>query len=216
MAYRKKSLFFLSYFIHLDQKSGESGAFYSKHWEKLPEHLQNMGFQLNWVHLFLTSPGVPDAQTATVWLNRFQKDSEKQGSHALLDQYLDLQLIGQVMQFWVRVVFFYTYTLRKQSEDLCQKEHGWLWPIFTKDWEDSWIGPVAMQNILWLHLFDKMLRSLPQQQVGLYLMENQGWERIFLYFWRKHAHGNNHWSTSFHHSLLGFALFRHPHRKDTF
>ena len=58
-----------------------------------------------------------------------------------------------------------------------------------KDWEDSWMGPVAMQNILWLHLFDKMLRSLPQQQVGLYLMENQGWERISLYFWHKHAHG---------------------------
>ena len=48
--------------------------------------------------------------------------------------------------------------------------------------EDSWMGPVAMQNILWLHLFDKMLRSLPQQQVGLYLMENQGWERIFYTF----------------------------------
>ena len=35
-----------------------------------------MGFQLNWVHLFLTSPVVPNAQTATVWLNRFQQDSE--------------------------------------------------------------------------------------------------------------------------------------------
>ena len=139
-----------------------------------------MGFQLNWVHLFLTSPVVPNAQTATVWLNRFQQDSEKQGFHTLLDQYLDPQMIGQVMQFWVRVVLFYTYTLRKQSEDLCQKEHGWLWPIFTKDWEDSWMGPVAMQNILWLHLFDKM-PSLPQQQVGLYLMENQGWERIILW-----------------------------------
>ena len=95
-ATKKKSLFFLSYFIHLDQKAGESGAFYSKQWEKLPEHLQTMGFQLNWVHLFLTIPVVPNAQTATVWLNRFQQDSEKQGFHTLLDQYLDPQMIGQV------------------------------------------------------------------------------------------------------------------------
>ena len=56
MAHQKKISLFLSYFIHLDQKAGESGAFYSKQWEKLPEHLQTMGFQLNWVHLFLTSP----------------------------------------------------------------------------------------------------------------------------------------------------------------
>ena len=152
----------------------------------------------------------------TVWLNRFQQDSEKQGFHTLLDQYLDPQMIGQVMQFWVRVVLFYTYTLRKQSEDLCQKEHGWLWPIFTKDWEDSWMGPVAMQNILWLHLIDKMLMSLPQQQVGLYLMENQGWERIFFILLAQACSWNTHWSTAFHHSVLGFTLFRHSYRKDTF
>ena len=35
----ENTLFIFSYFIHLDKKEAESGHFYSKQWEKLPQHL---------------------------------------------------------------------------------------------------------------------------------------------------------------------------------
>ena len=185
----ENTLFIFSYFIHLDKKEAESGHFYSKQWEKLPQHLVASGFQLNWCHLFLTSSIVPNAQTAIKWLRRFHKDSEQQGTHALLDQYLDWKVVVRVLVCWICAVSFYLRHLRYKPHDLAQLDCSWLWPVFEKDWEDSWVGPVSIQNILWSHLFDKMLGSLPRQRLGLYLMENQGWERIFLHFWRKHGHG---------------------------
>ena len=51
------------------------------------------------------------------------------------------------------------------------------------------IGITAMKNILWIHLFDKLLSGVPHQEQGFYVCENQGWERAFLYAWRKYEHG---------------------------
>ena len=85
----ENSLFFFSYFIHLDPKSGASAQFYSKQWEQLPKKLQAQGYRLNWIHLFLTSPLVPDVNVGRKWIEAFENDSLQQGHHALLDQYLD-------------------------------------------------------------------------------------------------------------------------------
>ncbi len=50
-------------------------------------------------------------------------------------------------------------------------------------------GPVAINNLLWIELFDEALHDLPHQKKGLYLCENQAWERALIHAWRKHGHG---------------------------
>jgi surface carbohydrate biosynthesis protein (TIGR04326 family) len=61
------------------------------------------------------------------------------------------------------------------------------------------------------YLFDKAIGSLPHQKTGLYLMENQGWERIFIKAWRKYGHGRligvahsiiSYWDLRYHESDL--------------
>ena len=183
----KNSVFFFSYFIHLDPKSGATGEFYSRQWEQLPKKLQGQGYRLNWLHLFLTSPVIPDVQVGRSWISNFESDPVQQGHHALWDRYLDWVIVARVVQDWCLSICFYI-TAGKYLYQHLPEDKGWIWPILRIDWKDTWIGPVAVQNLLWIHLFDKALESLPQQRLGLYLQENQGWERVFLYFWRKHKH----------------------------
>lgn len=185
----KNSIFFFSYFIHLDPKAGMSGNFYSKQWEQLPTKLQPQGYQLNWIHLFLTSPVIPNSQVGRRWIENFARDPRQQGMHALLDQYLDFSIILKVLRDWLHSAWFYLITGKQISHRVRIDEDDWLWPVLWKDWEDSWVGPVAIQNLLWVHLLDKALGTLPHQALGFYLQENQGWERIFLHYWRKHSHG---------------------------
>src|SRR6266513_2814318 len=64
-----------------------------------------------------------------------------------------------------------------------------LWPVLRGDWSDSMRGPAAVNNLLMIELFDEVLRSMPHQATGLYLCENQGWERAMIHAWRKHRHG---------------------------
>jgi surface carbohydrate biosynthesis protein (TIGR04326 family) len=64
-----------------------------------------------------------------------------------------------------------------------------LWPLMRGDWYSSLRGPGAISSLLWLELFDLAMRDLPRQSKGLYLCENQAWERALIHSWRKHGHG---------------------------
>jgi len=50
-------------------------------------------------------------------------------------------------------------------------------------------GPASFNNLLWLDVCDRAMADLPRQERGLYLCENQAWERAFIHAWRKHGHG---------------------------
>ena len=183
------AVFVFSYFAHLDKESCESGKFYSRQWEVLPELLRSIGTSINWAHLFLFSVTVPDIRTGIRWLKSFNRDSSGQEFHVFLDTFLDLKLISKCLLDWTRIQFFYLKMGRKIECQLESRQYGWIWPVFKKDWRDSMTGATAMNNILYIHLFDRLLSEVPHQERGFYLCENQGWERAFLQAWRIHGHG---------------------------
>jgi len=183
------AVFLFSHFIHLDQKSCDAGNFYSKQWEVLPEKLQQSNKKLNWMHLFLFSPVVPDTDTGNRWLQRFNQNPHEQGAHSFLDTFLGWDILWKVLLDWLRIQLRYLWLNRKIGCAMSSHSQGWLWPVLREDWRDSMIGITAMQNLLWIHLFDKAMSAIPHQGLGLYLCENQSWERAFIYAWRKHRHG---------------------------
>ena len=200
----KNTLFIFSNFAHLDKKSGDLGKYYSKQWENLPEQLEKKGYRINWLHIFLKSSVIPNAKIGRNWIDKFNLDSEKQGYHAFLEQHLDWKIFFKVIYDWFRSNLFYHFKLKNLPEKYSEEEFDWVWPVLQKEWTDSWIGKVAMHNILLINLLDKSLGKLPKQRVGLYLQENQGWERIFLYFWRKHGHGR---IIGVRHATLSFGIY---------
>ena len=184
-----KAVFVFSVFAHMDKNSCNSKKFYSKQWEVLPEILRSAGKLMNWAHLFLFSKDVPDTSTGLGWLKSFNRNSQDQGSHVFLDTFLNLRLILKCLLDWARIQFLYFQRKRKIESPLECHTYGWIWPILKKDWRDSVTGITAMNNILLIHLFDRLLRAVPYQKQGFYLCENQSWERAFVHAWRKHGHG---------------------------
>ena len=63
----------------------------------------------------------------------------------------------------------------------------WIYPLFATDWRKSWIEFEGILNIFYMLLFEKVLSTIPHQKLGLFLYENQGWERIFIHLWKKMA-----------------------------
>ena len=184
-----KAVFIFSYFAHLDKDSCELGKYSSRQWEALPDLLRSMGNMVNWAHIFLISKIVPDIQTGIKWLNSFNRNSADQGAHIFLNTYLDISIIIKVLLDWLRVQILYIKIGQKVESSLENHQYNWLWPTLKKDWCDSMTGITAMNNILFIHLFEKLLGALPYQNQGFYLSENQSWERAFLHAWRKHGHG---------------------------
>jgi surface carbohydrate biosynthesis protein (TIGR04326 family) len=182
-------LFICSYFIHLDRDRCSRGIFHSRHWEVLPKLLHDSGRHVNWVQLFLLSQVVPDVETGIAWLNSFNRDGTRQGLHVFLESYLTAARVVRALGRWVRLICVKWRLRDIQSAFNVNGSHVWLWPMLRRDWHSSLSGPVAFANCLYLTLFDAALAAMPHQSTGLYLCENQAWEKALLRAWRRHGHG---------------------------
>ena len=186
-----RAVFFCSYFIHLDEKLGGKGRFYSRQWEVLPRLLHDSGYHTNWLQHYIQSPVVPTTRVARDWVDSFNRRSEEEGCHAFLDGYMSWKILFRVLSRWCKLVLV-TWRLHGQqlrSNFQPRASNISLWPVMRRDWYASLIGSVATENLLWIELFDAALREIPLQQQGLYLCEGQTWERALIHSWRKHGHG---------------------------
>lgn len=185
----ESALFICSYFIHLDPALCAGGQFHSRQWEDLPGFLQTRGNHINWLQLFLFSSVVPTVARGLAWLHRFNADSRHQGSHAFLDSYLSLGRVARALWLWLRLCRV-AWRLRGVSQAFYpQGSRAWLWPLLAADWQASLSGPIGLSNCLAVVLFDAALADVPRQRRGLYLCENQAWEKALLHAWRTHGHG---------------------------
>jgi surface carbohydrate biosynthesis protein (TIGR04326 family) len=183
------AVFICSYFIHLDPTSCAQGRFHSRQWEVLPKVLHDSGRRTNWIQLFLFSAVVPDIATALSWARRFNTDVRNQGCHAFLDSYLTLRIILAVLKNWLWLSVI-SWRLNDIQSAFCPSGSAlWLWPLLRDDWESSLNGQTGMGNCLALAQFDAALADMPHQGIGLYLCENQAWEKALLRAWRRHGHG---------------------------
>jgi surface carbohydrate biosynthesis protein (TIGR04326 family) len=185
----KDSIFFKSYFVHLDDCSYKDGHFYSRQWEFLPKVIHEEGIRSNWLHHFLFSKVIPDTRTGIDWLERFNRNSKSEGTHSFLDSYLSIVIILRTTIVWLKVLWksFFMSKLERVFRPVNSSAN--LWPLLKDDWYRSFRGSYAIQNALNVELLDVMLGSLPKQSLGLYLYEGQGWESAFIHMWRKHKHG---------------------------
>ena len=45
-----------------------------------------------------------------------------------------------------------------------KNENKWKWSIIKDEWNDSMKGVGLMQNLIFFHLFDTLMQSLPKQK----------------------------------------------------
>jgi len=188
--YQGNNAFFIfSYFLNLDRDALNNGKFISRYWMFLPKRIKKSGKNTNWIHHFMVSTDVPDTKTGIKYLKAFNKDAKNQGVHNFLYSFLTATIVAKTIAAWLCIVIKASLIQRALYKQVFKLSQGWLWPLLYGDWKSSVYGRTAIQNILWAHLFDSAMSSLPKQQTGLYLCENQGWERAFIHYWKKHGHG---------------------------
>ena len=53
----------------------------------------------------------------------------------------------------------------------------------------SFSGHILLQNLLWIRVFDDLMSEMPKHSWGIFLYENQPWEKALITSWRKFNHG---------------------------
>jgi surface carbohydrate biosynthesis protein (TIGR04326 family) len=185
----RAAIFICSYFIHLDPTLCARGQFHSRQWESLPRLLHDSGRRTNWLQLFLFSLAVPDVGTGISWVRGFNADAASQGCHAFVDGYISAGLLLRALTSWLRLCAASRRLRHIPSAFRPQGSTLWLWPLLRDDWRRSLTGQIGIGNCLAVEQFDAALEGVPHQEIGLYLCENQAWEKALLRAWRKHGHG---------------------------
>lgn len=185
----KDAICILSYFFNLDADSMDRGIFCTKYWTKLHQVLAKSDKNVNWIHLFVKSDYCPTPKKAEKLVDGLNKNANIYERHSLIDQALDLALlINTLKDYWKLILA--SFKLRTVSQNfIAFGSEMNLWTIMSDDWKCSLFGKTAIANCLYLNIFEKVLKNIPKQRQGLYLLENQPWERAMIYAWKKNNHG---------------------------
>jgi surface carbohydrate biosynthesis protein (TIGR04326 family) len=178
---------FFSYLSNLVPDAMTESRYESRFWGHLPETLLGEACKTNWLHLYVKDALLPTVKQAAVTLCAFNKTGQGVQYHVTLDTFLNLRVVIRTLRDWT----FLVWVGVRLSKEVAHAQASTLnlWPLFEEDWQASMFGAVAMSNLLNLNLFESALECLPQQQCGVYLQENQGWEFGLIQAWQAVGHG---------------------------
>ena len=185
----KDAICIVSYFFNLEIGSMNRGVFCTKYWTKLHQVLAKSGKNVNWVHLFEKSDYCPTPKKAEKLVGNLNNNAYIFERHGLIDQSLDIGiLVNTLRDYWKLILV--SFKLRTVSQNfIAFGSEMDFWTIMSYDWKCSLFGKTAIANCLYLNIFEKVFKNIPKQNQGLYLLENQPWERAMIYAWKKNNHG---------------------------
>lgn len=177
---------FVSYLFGVAPKDATTGLSEGRYWGPLPKTLFDEGVSTNWLHIYVKDRQLPTARHAVEVIHRFNRAGAGLQHHVALECFLSVVVVLRALRDW--------FQLASKGCGLKIQSHVPrlgrldLWPLFKDDWDNSVIGVVAISNALRLNLFEAAFSSIQKQHVGVYLLENQGWEYGMLQAWHLSHH----------------------------
>lgn len=182
----KKDITFFSYFVHFSNlKTKEYNSFL---WGGLNKMLKIKKIESNWFHFFVPSSQIKTIDEANFNIKNFNQS--KYENHLILNSYLNIkEIIYLIFEYF----FMFCKTLilcnLKKNFSIRKITDCSFYEILKKDVYSSSYGASLLYNMYNIKLLNKLLRDMPKQRLGFYLLENQSWENCLIKYWRKYNHG---------------------------
>lgn len=177
----------VSYLFNLVPAATAQRRFESRYWGPLPDVLQKDACATNWLHIYMKDALLPTSKCAAKLLRAWNKNGKGLQQHVVLDTFLGPAVVLRTLRDWGRLM--HVAIRLKKGLPAQQHPESQLWPLLAEDWSKSIFGVTALNNLLFLNLLEAALVRLPQQDRGVYLQENQGWEFGLIHAWTTAGHG---------------------------
>jgi surface carbohydrate biosynthesis protein (TIGR04326 family) len=182
-------LCFIDVLVHLDRRAHTEGKFISNYWTTLVDKVSQSGIRTNWLHNYFRHDPLPSPFHAKKLLESFNKNSDNLQLHALVESNLTLSVCLNALKHYLRLNIFSLNLLPAKKYFMPSGSSLDLRPLFRDEWHDSLTGQGAMLSCLRISLYEKILKEIPRQKIGIYLQENQPWEMALIYAWKAAGHG---------------------------
>ena len=184
--YSAAKITFFSYFDGLSDRTASEGKLENNYWGDLPSILQAAEKQTNWLHILSGDSKSSVTSSAHRLINQFNHSDNVNQNHVLLDSFLSIKIFFKTLQDWG-----YLQNQLKKIEKVIsqtQSEGLQIWPLFQNEYYKTSRGIRTVENLLNLNLFEKACSLLPEQNIGVYLFEQQPWEFSLINTWKSNQH----------------------------
>jgi surface carbohydrate biosynthesis protein (TIGR04326 family) len=202
----------ISYLFNIEKESIDNNILQTRYWTKLHPLLAK-NKKVNWISLFVKSKDFPNINGANAFIDRLNENQLSFDKHYLLEQNVSFNLIVKILRDYFKMI---QISLRIRSVKNMFYMPGSkmnFWNLMYDDWRGSLYGITAISNCTFLNLFENLFKNMPEQKLGLYLMENQPWERAMIYSWKKNNHGQ---IIGVPHTAVSFWDLRHYFSKNEY
>lgn len=175
---------FFSYFCNLSPIQKENSAFSSNYWTQLPDEISKRRLKVRWLHIYIKDKIYHSAYLAAKQIRLL--NAGKNEAHVTLDAFLTTGTLFKSLSDWLGVLKLKKNILSSVKKIKCGGLD--LYPLFMDEWAETLSGPNLLSNCLYVNLFEMAVSVMPNQNLGIYLFEQQPWEFALLSAWKRKNH----------------------------
>jgi len=190
-SYEKSDVIIADYLFRVDPNVLVTGTYKSGYWADLPDEIARSGKSITWLHRFTPHPAIPHPSAAQTAIRALPR-------HHLLDQIHGVKDAWRAWKQYRRIG-----VLDVHAQDAFVSRDCDLWPIFERDWRDSFRGSHPMSIAIILGNLRRLLQATNECTL-LYIYENQPWE-----FALRHLTGANCRTIAVPHATVRFWDLRY-------
>lgn len=179
------------YLFRVDPRDLANSTFRSGYWANLPEMIERDGKHVTWLHRFTPHTAIPTPSAARSALRNLPR-------HHLLDQVHGWRDAWRAWRNYRRIG-----RLKVDARNAFVVQDCDLWPIFERDWNESFHGSHPMSIAINMVNLQRLLPARVDRTI-LYIYENQPWE-----FALRHLAGENTRTIAVPHATVRFWDLRY-------
>ncbi|MBW2343953.1 MAG: hypothetical protein JRF53_08040 [Deltaproteobacteria bacterium] len=192
----------VSYFPNFDRDAAARGVYRSHYFTKLHDLLDREKWCINWIWVFSGDEFTfPEAMSVR---DRFNKNHKNR--YYFIEEFMTIRTLLRALFLYCRLVVRGVSLKAVRRSFILPGSSINFWPILSWEWKSSLFGTAAIDNALLTALSRSIANKLPRQDWGLYLWENQPWERAFISSWKQHGHGR---IIGFQHTTVSYLYLRY-------
>lgn len=177
----KKNYTVIGYSLGVNVDEFSKGNIVSSYWGKLAEEIKSSSGVVNWLMWYIPSEDFPSFKSILLFRNK----SKKQNNEAVtfFEEFFSIKVLIKSLSRY--------FKLRKSAPNflsIIDGSHDVLY-FLNDDWKCSTKGISAIDACIKYSLLEEAINSLKLMSVdtgkGVYLYENQAWERALTYLWKQ-------------------------------
>jgi surface carbohydrate biosynthesis protein (TIGR04326 family) len=175
-----KKYLFCTYFAYIDYKKLKKGLYSCDYWNQLIKNKQDQIKSSIFLHIY-----VPNNKTnLRKSIKYFESiNKKKEIFHLFIEELFDVKILIKIIKQWLIYLFTYKKEKKKIYNLLNNKIH--TSHLFKEELKQALIGTDALVNLYYFFLFEKLSKLIKEPKKTFYLFENQGWEKSFVYNFKK-------------------------------